>query len=80
MVEHTDRTLEVEKAVSDDSIEKSIKGFASKDVVVAVANGSVRLSGRVKDKETAQALVEQIKAITGVFEITFNLGLDNPVS
>ena len=79
-IEYADRTTGVEKAVSDDSIEKSIKAYTSDNVVVAVANGSVRLSGRVKDKQTAQDIVEQTKAIPGVFEITFNLGLDNSAS
>lgn len=76
-IEYSDRTTGVEKAVSDDSIEKSIKAYTGDNVIVAVANGSVRFSGRVKDKETAQDIIEQTKAISGVFEITFNLGLDN---
>ncbi|MBE9045565.1 BON domain-containing protein [Pleurocapsales cyanobacterium LEGE 10410] len=79
-IEYAEPTTRVEKAVSDDSIEKSIKADTGDNVVVAVANGSVRFSGRVKDKETAQEIVEQTKAIPGVFEITFNLGLDNKAS
>jgi hypothetical protein len=79
-IEYAEPTTGVEKAVSDDSIEKSIKAYTGDNVVVAVANGSVRFSGRVKDKETAQEIVEQTKAIPGVFEITFNLGLDNKAS
>lgn len=79
-IEHTERTQKVENPVSDDSIKESIKAYTSNNVVVAVANGSVRLSGRVKDKETAQDIIEQTKAVPGVFEITFNLGLDNPAS
>ncbi len=68
-----------ENAVSDDSIKKSIKPYTSDSLVVEVANGSVQLSGRV-DKETAQNIVEHIKAIPGVHEITFNLGLNNKAS
>ena len=79
-IEHTEHSTGVAKAVSDDSIEKSIKAYTSDGLVVAVANGSVQLSGRVKDKETAQNIVEHTKAIPGVFEITFNLGLDNKAS
>lgn len=76
-IEYADHTTGVKKAVSDDSIEESIKAYTGDNVVMAVANGSVRFSGRVKDKETAQDIIEQTKAIPGVFEITFNLGLDN---
>ena len=79
-IEYANRTTGVKKAVSDDSIEKSIKAYTGENVVVAVANGSVRFSGRVKDKKTAQDIIEQTKAIPGVFEITFNLGLDNKAS
>lgn len=79
-IEYTERTQKAENPVSDDSIKESIKAYTSDNVVVAVANGSVRFSGRVKDKETAQDIIEQTKAIPGVFEITFNLGLNNPAS
>ena len=79
-IKYDEPSTGVKKAVSDDSIEKSIKAYTGDNVVVAVANGSVRFSGRVKDKETAQDIIEQTKAIPGVFEITFNLGLDNEAS
>lgn len=79
-IEYSERTAPGELAVSDETIEKSIESFAGDRVIVGVASGSVRLSGRVKDKETAQNIVEQTKAIPGVHEITFNLGLDNPAS
>ncbi len=62
--------------VSDDVIEKSIKSKADDRVVVAVANGSVRLEGRVDSKEDAEALIAKIKEMRGVHEITYNLGLD----
>ena len=79
-IEYAERTNGEKEAVSDETIEKSIQAYTSDNVVVAVANGSVRLSGRVKDKEVAQHIVEQIKAIPGVHEVTFNLGLDNKAS
>ena len=79
-IEYAERTAGEENAVSDDSIKKSIRAYTSDGLVVEVANGSVQLSGRVEDKETAQNIVEHTKAIPGVHEITFNLGLDNKAS
>jgi osmotically-inducible protein OsmY len=76
-LEYSERTGPKEKAVSDETIEDSIESFAGDDVIVAVANGSVRLSGRVKDKKTAQNIIDKTKEIPGVHEVTFNLGLDN---
>lgn len=78
-IEYADRTQEVEQAVSDEVIEKTIEKYSSDNLTVAVANGSVRLSGRVKDKDVARHIIEQTKKIPGVHEITFNLGLENPV-
>lgn len=78
-IEYADRTEGVEQAVSDEVIEKTIEEYSSDNLTVAVANGSVRLSGRVKDKDVARHIIEQTKAIPGVHEITFNLGLNNQV-
>lgn len=79
-IEYSKRTAPKEQAVSDKTIKKSIKSLTEENVIVAVSNGSVRLSGTVKDKETAQNIVEQTKEIPGVHEVTFNLGLDNSTS
>ena len=76
-IEYADRTQGVEKAISDESIEQTLEEYSSDNLTVAVANGSVRLSGRVKDKDVARHIIEQTKAIPGVHEITFNLGLEN---
>ena len=76
-IEECDLTRGVEQAVSDESIEQTLEQYSSDNLIVAVANGSVRLSGRVKDKDVARHIVEQTKAIPGVYEVTFNLGLEN---
>jgi hypothetical protein len=76
-IEYADRTQGSEKAVSDNSIKETIEEYASDNLIVGVTNGSVRLSGRVKDKDVARHIVEQTKNIPGVHEITFDLGLDN---
>lgn len=65
----------------DAEIQKAILSDVWSDVsnlTVGVTSGSVLLNGRVEDKETAQAVIEQIKQIPGVREITFSLGLSNP--
>ena len=62
--------------LSDSEITRKIKS-ETKNLVVNSANGSVILSGTVKDQETARQIVEQVKQIPGVREITFELGLQN---
>lgn len=79
-IEHAQPNIKELKAVDDDIIKQSIEAYTSNNVIVSVANGSVRLSGRVKDKDVALQYVEQALAIPGVYEITFNLGLNNPAS
>ncbi len=76
-VEHSERNEGAAMAVSDETIEQTLEQYASDDLVIAVANGSVRVSGTVKDREVARHVVEQIKEIPGVYEVTFNLGLEN---
>lgn len=79
-VEYAQRTKGAAEAVGDEVIESTIAQYASDNLVIAVANGSVRVSGRVEDKEIARHVIEQIKEIPGVHEITFNLGLDRKAS
>lgn len=78
-VEHIDRYTD-EKTVSDESIEQSIEPYIGDNVIVSVANGSVRFSGRVQNKDVARHIIEQTKALPGVHEITFNLGLEDKAS
>lgn len=75
-IEYADRTKAAEKPASDESIQATIEEYANSNLIVGVTNGSVRLSGRVKDKDIARHIVEQTKNIPGVHEITFDLGLD----
>ena len=76
-IEHTERTADSEKAASDESIESTIEQYSSDNLTVAVANGSVKLSGQVENKEIAQHIVEQVKSIPGVYEVTYDLGLED---
>ena len=76
-IEHVDRTSGNEAAASDEAIAQTLEEFSSDDLTTAVANGSVRLSGRVKNRDVARHLIEQTKNIPGVYEVTFDLGLEN---
>ena len=62
---------------TDQSLLDEIQPQLSDNVVVAISNGSVRLSGMVKDRATAEEIVEQVKATSGVHEVAFDLGLEN---
>ena len=66
--------------LSDSAIERKIKSEITDDLVLDIKNGEVLLSGRVEDKETAQKIVEQVKEIPGVRQITFELGLEQRAS
>lgn len=79
-IEHARRNTEEVKAVNDETIKQSIEAYTNDNLIVSVANGSVRLSGTVRDKDVARHIVEQALAIPGVYEITFNLGLKNAAS
>jgi osmotically-inducible protein OsmY len=63
------------EAVSDRAIRSQIKDIRD-DLAVSVSNGSVRMTGTVENKTVAQNVVDRVKNIKGVHEITFDLGLE----
>ncbi len=74
-IEYADKS--VRNQPSDQEIMNEVKSQLSDTVVAAVSNGSVRLSGKVSDRATAEDIVESVKAISGVHEVAFDLGLSN---
>lgn len=74
-VEYVKKEWKRSKALSDREIRDTIKSDIQEDLVAMVTNGSVILSGTVKDKDTARKVVKRVKRIPGVHEITFELGL-----
>ena len=76
-IEYSARTAAEENPLSDETIKQSIEPYTSDNLIVSVTNGAVKLSGRVKDKEIARHVVEEIKEIPGVHEITLDIGLEN---
>jgi uncharacterized membrane protein YhiD involved in acid resistance len=61
--------------LSDQQITEKIKGEIPDNLKLSVASGSVRLSGKVSDRRTAQKIVQNIKEIPGVHEVSYDLGL-----
>jgi hypothetical protein len=61
--------------LSDQQIAERIKDEIPEGLKLSVASGSVRLSGKVSDRRTAQEIVQDIKEIPGVHEISYDLGL-----
>lgn len=74
-IEYVEETSSGQVAYSDTKIEREIKSINNR-LTAGVVNGSVIVSGRVDDKETAKDVVEKVKAIPGVHEVTFDLGLN----
>ncbi|MEQ9239148.1 MAG: BON domain-containing protein [Coleofasciculus sp. E2-BRE-01] len=64
------------KELTDSQIQDKISDI-SENLVAGVSSGAVRLTGTVKDQATARKLVEKIKDIPGVHEITFDLALED---
>ena len=62
--------------MTDQQIREAIQFDTSEDLTVNVASGSVILSGTVKNKDRAREIVDEIKGIPGVHEVTFELGLE----
>ncbi|MBD2256349.1 BON domain-containing protein [Pseudanabaena sp. FACHB-2040] len=61
--------------LSDTEIERRIRANVSDEIATSVSNGAVRISGEVKNRRVAQRIVDEIKDIPGVHELTFDLGL-----
>ncbi|MBE9098123.1 BON domain-containing protein [Vacuolonema iberomarrocanum] len=62
--------------LSDSEITRRIQADAPGTLVMSVSNGSVRLSGNVSDRKTAEGIVATVKALPGVHEVAYDIGLD----
>lgn len=63
--------------LGDQEITDRVNSQVPETLKISVSNGSVRLSGKVSDRDTAQAIVEEVKSIPGVHEVAYDLGLKN---
>lgn len=61
--------------LSDQEITVKVRQEVPDNIKFSVANGSVRISGKVSDLRTAQGIVQGIKEVPGVHEISYDLGL-----
>ncbi len=62
--------------LNDAQIKSAIKADINDDIFAAVASGSVQIFGDVQDIDIARDIVTQIKAIPGVREVMFDMGLE----
>jgi hypothetical protein len=63
--------------LSDREISRRIEREAPRNIKLSVSNGAVRLSGQVNNRDVAQRLVQDIKEIPGVHEVSYDLGLSS---
>jgi hypothetical protein len=61
--------------MSDREITDRILGKIPNNLKLSVSNGAVRLSGKVANRRDAQQIVQSIKDVPGVHEISYDLGL-----
>lgn len=61
--------------LGDQDITDRVKSKVPDNLKVSVSNGSVRLSGKVNSRDTARAVIEDVKSIPGVHEVSYDLGL-----
>ena len=61
--------------LSDQQMTENIKGEIRENLKLSVSSGAVRVSGKVSDQRTAQRIVQDIKEIPGVHEVSYDLGL-----
>jgi|GEM_PF-2265487 len=61
--------------LGDSEITRRIEAKVPDTIVMSVSNGSVRLSGNVSDRKTAENIVEMVKEIPGVHEVAYDIGL-----
>jgi hypothetical protein len=63
--------------LSDREISRRIEREVPQDLKLSVSNGAVRLSGQVNNRDVAQRIVQDIKEIPGVHEVSYDLGLSS---
>ena len=61
--------------LTDREITRRVQQEIPNNVKLSVSNGSVRLSGKVNSRNEAQRIVQDIKELPGVHEISYDLGL-----
>lgn len=63
--------------LSDRAIRDRIESKVPSDLALSVSSGAVRLSGKVDDLKEAQSIVQSVKEIPGVHEVSYDLGLSD---
>jgi osmotically-inducible protein OsmY len=65
------------ESLSDREIMRRVKKEIPDNVKLSVSSGSVRLSGQVNSRDVAQRIIQDIKTMPGVHEISYDLGLNS---
>ena len=65
------------KPLSDREITRRVEKEVPDNIKLSVSNGSVRLSGQVNNRNVAQRIIQDIKELPGVHEISYDLGLSS---
>lgn len=63
--------------LSDREISRRIENEVPSNIKLSVSNGAVRVSGQVNNREVAQRIVQDIKEIPGVHEVSYDLGFSS---
>jgi BON domain len=61
--------------LGDQEITDRIMSKVPDNLKVGVSNGAVQISGKVNSRDTARAVIEDVKSIPGVHEVSYDLGL-----
>ncbi len=65
------------KPLSDREITRRVQQEIPDSVKLSVSSGSVRLSGQVSNRDMAQQVIQDIKEMPGVHEISYDLGFSS---
>jgi len=66
--------------LGDEDIERRIDAKVPNTIVYSVSNGSVRISGQVRDRRTAEKIVEDVQNIPGIHELAYDIEMTGVVS
>jgi len=64
------------EALSDREITQRIQREIPDHLKVSVSSGAVRVSGKVNNRNEAQGVVQDIKEVPGVHEVSYDLGIN----
>jgi len=64
------------EGLSDREITRRVQQEIPDNLKLSVSNGSVRVSGKLNNRNEAQRVVQNIKEVPGVHEVSYDLGIN----